>query len=359
MAIKVTYLFGAGASCGILPMVKDFPARLNSLGGYFDCVWAKPSNNSFPEGHNILESFSEVVKRFKKDIEWLSREASRHSSIDTLARKYYLLNKSFELSKLKILLNEFFIIEQLFRGIDSRYDSFFAAILKGDHGKVEVPDNINIISWNYDKQLEFSFGQFYPQLHPRSINHDHIVEEVLQVFPRNKSIPIVREKFSVVKLNGTFGGAIDDFDNYSQINYNVHIQRDLTEKQQLDILTMSLIRYYRNIDNAEITNAIKYNPTIYYSWEQNKHVTLLRESAVNSVSNTEILVVIGYSFPTFNRLVDKTIIKSMSKLSKVYIQNTPESVNGVIQRFKSISEFSGEVLPITSVDEFFIPFEFS
>jgi hypothetical protein len=359
MSIKVTYLFGAGASCGVLPMVKDFPKRLNSLSGYFDFIWAKPSTDSFPDGYDISKPFSEVVSKFKKDIEWLSSEASRHSSIDTLARKYYLLGKSFELSKLKILLNEFFIIEQLFRGIDVRYDSFFAAILKGAQGNVEIPNNINIVSWNYDKQLEFSFGQFYSQLNPKSINHDRIVEGVLQVFPRAELQTLINDKFSIVKLNGTFGGAIDDFNNYTQINYNVHIQRDLTEKQKLDILTLSLIRYHRNIDNAEIINTTKYNPTIYYSWEQNKHVTLLRESAISSVANTEILVVIGYSFPTFNRLVDKTIIKSMSKLRRVYIQNTLESVDGVIQRFKSISEFKGEVLAITSVDEFFIPYEFS
>ena len=359
MAVKVTYLFGAGASASVLPLVKDLPNDLYRFPDYFDYVWAKPVDDKFPDGFDISFSFSEVVSMFREDVKWLSKEASSHSSIDTLARKYYLSNKQFELTKLKIILNEYFIVKQLFRGIDMRYDSFFASILKGEKGNIEIPSNIKILNWNYDKQFEFSFGQFSASLPKNSINHDTIIEDVLQVFPRRKESIANKDRFSIIKLNGTFGGAIDDFSQFTQVSYNVFIQKDLTDKDKFGILAQSLRRYYNNIQNANATNLPKYSPTIYYSWEQNDHVNKIRQLASDLTYDTEILVVIGYSFPTFNRSLDKNLIRSMLNLKRVYIQNVPASIEGVIQRFKSITEFEGIVSPITSVDEFFIPYEFN
>ncbi len=359
MSVNVTYLFGAGASANVLPIVNDFSQRLSIFAGYFDCIWAKPETDDHLSQYGINESYRVILDDFKRDINWLIDESSNHSSIDTLARKFYLLDRQPELTRLKILLNEFFIIEQLFKGIDKRYDSFFASLLKGEKGNIIIPDNIKILNWNYDKQIEFSFGQFYSVLKPNTIDHDSIIENALQVFPRREHREIDAHKFSLIKLNGTFGSTVDENGNYSQMKYNVYIQKKLSDKQKFDMLMLSLVRYKKNILNSIRHGEIKYSPTIHYAWETDEHLTNLRDKAIGSVFNTQILVVIGYSFPTFNRFVDKNVFNGMKSIKKVYIQNTPNSIDGVIDRFKSLTNWHIPILPIESVEEFFIPFEFS
>ena len=48
----------------------------------------------------------------------------------------------------------------------------------------------------------------------------------------------------------------------------------------------------------------------------------------------------------------------MGNLKKVFIQSPKESIEGVIQRFKSLYKKDIDVNPITNVEEFYIPFEF-
>jgi len=104
------------------------------------------------------------------------------------------------------------------------------------------------------------------------------------------------------------------------------------------------------------------------------------EKVASLVSDTEILVVIGYSFPNFNREVDQLLFDAMKKrLRKVYIQ-VPEGdfetrkfklrqYFGVeTRRYNMPRLFSGErnieeveeetIFPAIGTDEFFLPPEF-
>lgn len=95
------YLLGAGASCKSLPLVKDFSARLAECGRrmrdkakFIDTVrqtrWG--------------QTVQAVIGNFADSLDWLSSEASRHVSIDTLAKKFYIARDMESLLRLSRLL---------------------------------------------------------------------------------------------------------------------------------------------------------------------------------------------------------------------------------------------------------------
>jgi hypothetical protein len=81
------------------------------------------------------------------------------------------------------------------------------------------------------------------------------------------------------------------------------------------------------------------------------------ECAHDIAGNTNTLVVIGYSFPSFNRSFDKTLISEMKELKEIIIQVPKESIDEVVLRIKSIRN-DLLITPYTGVEEFYIPTTF-
>jgi len=69
------------------------------------------------------------------------------------------------------------------------------------------------------------------------------------------------------------------------------------------------------------------------------------------------LIVIGYSFPFFNREIDRKIIGNMEELEKVYFQ-APDAET-IKERFQAIRDDIDEKLLVTKKDigQFLIPNE--
>ncbi len=73
--------------------------------------------------------------------------------------------------------------------------------------------------------------------------------------------------------------------------------------------------------------------------------------------NTEIVVVIGYSFPFFNRATDRPLFGGMPSLRRVYVQDinseaVVQSIQGVLPAGRKI-----EVIPIRECSQFYLPSE--
>ena len=93
-------------------------------------------------------------KELINDLQWLLDISSKHASVDTFARKLSIIGDSKNLKKLKVVLSVFFTFEQIIKQPDERYDSFFAS-LYNENG--ELPENIRILSWNYDSKTKQDF----------------------------------------------------------------------------------------------------------------------------------------------------------------------------------------------------------
>src|SRR5690606_32255913 len=101
-----------------------------------------------------------------------------------------------------------------------------------------------------------------------------------------------------------------------------------------------------------------------FAWEDERSDFL--ENVSKLVADTEVLAVIGYSFPFFNREIDIRVIRAMTKLQKVYFQDRrPADVKerfmslglGEVKNFRSMvaAENSGRVKLINDVAKFHLP----
>nr|WP_319571722.1 hypothetical protein [uncultured Draconibacterium sp.] len=355
---KFTYLIGAGASALAIPVIKNFADELAIFADYIESV--QIIEDSYHPSFQVDSKPSELKERFINDVIWLAKECKAHSSVDTFARKLYLANRKKELIKLKAVVSEFLLVKQIQNGIDKRYDAFFAALLEKSEAGLILPSNIKILSWNYDKQIEYSIAQFHS-----SPNDTHI-DNFLQVQPRTGKNANNPESFSLFKLNGAIGGTISNGKDYlpMKIDYKI-IGEEATGENEQHIIKNILYRFYLvekrifHIDYYRNDSLDEY-PTIMYSWEKSPIFDYVRDDAFKVTKETEILVIIGYSFPTFNRVIDKKILQNFGHLKKVFIQSPRDTIEGVIQRFKSLYELHAniEIVPIINVDEFYIPYEY-
>lgn len=346
--MKVTYLLGAGASAGELkeplqkgkmpttmegnglPVVSDILGRLKRL--LEDIKSISLSEKKGPLVYGVEQ------KKLIEDLENLYIECERHSTIDTYAKKLVLTKNVMRLLHLENILCFYLICEHFFNTIDQRYDTFFANILGDD---LLIPSNINIVSWNYDNYLDLAYREYLPEGKIRTVTKNDVYEKNPKVF----------------KINGTA-----TFENYGLSN----IQED------------AKIMYYGEIPSSYgykrglTEQGLKHLLEIYYhvcAYTSRKHSNLSfafdSEHAVNkefltklqeSLAGTEILVVIGYSFPFFNREIDMFILTHCSRLKKVYIQDiNPTKIKETLETLFAERSIRAKVIPLTDTSSFFIP----
>ena len=334
---KIVYLFGAGASRNALPIVNEIPKRLKEVIIYFESEVMKLSESkSFDDLK--LES-PKTQREFQLELidilQWLLDKSSNHASVDTFAKKLFIKGKVEELEKLRMALSVFFACEQLLNKTDNRYDTFYASILEP---RLKFPDRVRILSWNYDYQFELAFSEY---------------SDESDVKP-NRSLLNMKTKFAHDREDNGFGiyqlnGTTCMFDNTGRKIFIIgNRQSDVLDKKFIE----SLVRNYA---------AVFYLKTVYlglsFSWEEDLQDKSIVDAAIEATSDAKVLVIIGYSFPFFNRDVDRKIINSMKQLEKVYFQSPEAEV--IRERFQAIRDDLSEDLLVLKKDteQFLLPNE--
>lgn len=312
---KVVYLLGAGASYGIrqeletmddvsrivegLPIVNEINDELRFIIGRLEDadfeekqykLWGKECDN-YDVKHELIDGF-----------EWLLKESNRHATIDTFAKKLYLKGERNDYGKLKFLLSTFFLLEQTLHPYDKRYDTFLANILSSD---LNIPDDIYVMTWNYDVQFDLAYREY------NQCGISMCVPPETRNTPRNSKL---------FKLNGSA--------NYYGIN-NIDSSLCLNDnyKKLLDAIYSQLCVTTQNGTYSDGT------VDLLFAWEKEKFDEL-SNVLYEKISDAEILVVIGYTFPFFNHEIDREVFSHMPKLSKIYIQDP--NVNKAKFALKSI-----------------------
>jgi hypothetical protein len=325
--MKVTYLFGAGASANAIPPVKANPGALDMKQALAEF---KKSINS----HSVPPELDAAKNDFVGKLDWLYNALGSHYSIDSFAKKLTLRkNEERNLKILKLLTSLFFTYLQSLNPVDKRYDAFFATILKSID---ELPSSINIISWNYDFQFELSYKEFN-----QNVELDE-VHQILNIKSKNhfNKIPD-RKGFSITKLNGT--SII-----ISQRKEHYLILHNEEKSKVLD----HLISVY----NEFVIIGKNFNPALSFAWENDPDIFLINDVAFRASEGTEVLVIIGYSFPDFNRQIDLDILRNLP-LKRVYFQS-PKPEN-IMTRFLTIRDDlkPEQMIPWSETDQFLIPKE--
>jgi len=288
-SMKITYLLGAGASANALPTVKTNglkPSLADSLN----------MMANFLEKELIDKTHKEFVNHLIKNFREIAHQSNRFGTPDTFAKSLYLQEKYKELDYLKEAIIFYFTIEQILnRKIDERPLVFLTTVMEN---QFTFPHQIKIISWNFDFQIQLAANEYQKEefiVGAGASSHNRLIS----YYPSlgGSTDTNLQNDISMIQMNGIAGFYSKD----SNIqNYFLKPPTDLND----------LFKRIKDGYNHK-TNLLT------FAWEKNT-VTggLLRQRisiAKRLAAGTEILVVIGYSFPFFNREYDKEIFHAMKK----------------------------------------------
>jgi hypothetical protein len=321
MDSKIIYLLGAGASVNALPLANDFADKLKKFSSDLNEI----KHSSLPRGFGDSD-----IDPLIEDSRWLGEEGGKHASIDTLAKKLFFKKDHINLKKLKAVVSTFLIIEQAKNNVDYRYDSFLATILAEQNGSVILPDELEIITWNYDTQLDKAFFGFCD-------NEDYVIEKIT-----------LSDK--ITRLNGYCGTELSG-----------HIGKYFLTiiSGDPDSIISNGIELYNSYmrDNSY--------PDINFAWEDST-LTKFSNQDISSIETASSMVIIGYSFPYFNREIDSLLLShfpsGLKPKKPIYLQLPEKDQKSVATRIKSLISpglrDNVDIIPIIGTDQFYIPDEF-
>ena len=149
---------------------------------------------------------------------------------------------------------------------------------------------------------------------------------------------IETDEFGIFKLNGSAKALKKDhhraYTNYLIENFDLPNNEDDESRSKLFDKFLSIANVVK-IDNMKTMDE-NLTTAISFAWEHRTNHDYYAKIH-DSIIDTKILVVIGYSFPFFNRKIDKLIINDyMPHLEKVYFQ-APDAEN-LKERFLAITD---------------------
>lgn len=328
--MKVVYLLGAGASYNGVPIVEHIPGELKNL------IEDLKTNENYQLDGSIFGNFqytnTQALEELISSMEWMLEQTNGRHSIDTVAQGFNQRQNRDDLDRIKRALSAFFLLNQAKRTPDKRYDNFLSAIIENR----VMPSNFRILSWNYDLQFEMTAEHFTGIKDLKS--NQEFLNVVSKYSTRNP-----KEGFKLFKLNGSTGFYMNKGFRYS--NSVDRFEGELT-KEIVDSIARgyAICRHTREVFSG-----------LSFSWERDDNPIVDR--ACEEISDAEVLVVIGYSFPDMNTRIDKRFLKHMPHLQRVIIQDPNAHITA--QRFKDLEQSHAdyEVIPRTDVSSFYIPSE--
>ncbi len=360
MPEKITYIFGAGASAQAIPLSRpvfkdgkrikkdDQGNVLLTLSERFKKIFGELSNTPYLKNEENRMAHLELLEAIESRFNGIIDDSKEFYNIDSFA-KYLYLNDDKRRHDLKFVIAAYFSLEQYMNEkFDTRYLSFLISLLNDDG---EIPSHVNFISWNYDYQFQ-------------------IAHQKLKSSSRVKSLDFVPNTmgdggpFKLAQLNGIAG-------RYFVGNHVRSLLHDSIPK-----IMEQLEKEYK-LDSNLFTFAWEKTPTAA------NYLKKAFESSLEMAKDTTILVVIGYSFPFYNREIDNQIIGAMKdSLRKIYFQDPYSKGDYLIQQYNlsdtvikskeevpiridgkivshQIKEIMGpvEIDHISSKDQFYIPYE--
>lgn len=363
---KVLYYLGAGASAkSIKP---DFGITDTMEKHYQKYQKAFNPNEQFDDQYGIHHLRKALLNSRDRssssvsadDLQYLIDEIDRiiiilseYPSIDTfyrIERIFYDHAESMEglvrtLKVLGFILN----VLHFYNGIDSRYYNLIASLLD-DSGK--LTPRARILTWNYDLQLM----DIILSLEKRRVAllNDDIVEDdpIENRLSPDEALIVHGFSFKGRSLNSDnirihhLNGLAMNLSLNNEIQYSYGFKSAMNIAEPFTKNIGRIIEDFGFIIN-DLVNSLKgglkhSNSCISFAWLDSNHVNL---EVVNRISSDlellardyDTLVVIGYSFPFFNRNIDSAIL-SKKMFKKVIIQDLYEDTCSEIeQELKAIN----------------------
>lgn len=307
------YLLGAGASCQCVPTVQNFANQLlqdfNFHGGL---------------GTVLQSNFTEEFNQFYPAL-------TKHRSLDTFARLLFLQGKTTEYQSFKKFLDGYVSARSLFYD-DLRYNSLLADLGVNSKGQIEYSSKISLFTWNYDFLLE---------------------KELLFA----NDIPNWNDIFSrVTHFNGVASGLIRIGNDESSLFKELKITYNDRFKN---------LQSYTLFVN-KIIKSVKENIShIRFAWENSdEELDKIRADLTKKIQHATNVVIVGYTFPFYNRLVDEAFLHEMGQKNKIVLQDRDfSSAEALISQLELLNEHRGLkdikkiVKSYENANSFYVPFD--
>jgi len=347
---NITYLFGAGASLGALPIAAELGADMYTIIDAFEGY-----DREKVLGSN-LSSINPFVKGTMEylayDLRFFGFQAMQFGTLDGYAAKLYHIKDFRQLHRLKMTLSIYLVIcQEMSRSqlggniqrkitkIDSRYIKLIKSCLDMEKTNY-IKDNIHFLTWNYDLQLQQTLMTYFEGME----DIETFNRGPYKFTPSQIEFPVVTAKSKICHINGFCGFYLTESQNY--VSY---LDRSKTSSISEKVKSMSYIS-----DSAS-KGSINFNSAINFAWENNAYSTYAVSRAQEIMGITDTLIVIGYSFPDDNIEIDRKLFSSAKiagNLNRIIIQN-PGLNEAVISEKLNIEKSRFEVRK--DVDEFLSP----
>jgi hypothetical protein len=239
-------------------------------------------------------------------------------TVDSYARALFINADHKEMEKLKYAVSSFFTLWEIlphktelflrsgnqnanlqnrfYTEIDRRYGSLLTKILENKNGRIILPENVNFITWNYDLQLERVYRGIVDASMSWNRLHDELPFNHVQGDPMQNKI---------CHLNG-FHGFRSAGNNDGQVELMDMLERNLlSEDYTLKNILDALGGIWKSIDRSHVT----FQNHIKYAWEHDKNDdSNVVARAKKILKMTDVIVIIGYSFPFFNEDIDQFLL---------------------------------------------------
>ena len=317
MGVKnITYLFGAGASYQAFPILNELS---EAIGKFFENPDFSSKIEEQKQGKSVKNPYSpesNIEYYLAYEFSELSILSDKFNTVDTYAKMLFLNKKFKELHQLKNNLSLFLSLWQRktnkvkhsrpegkkkFRNIDPRYIALIASFVTNNQ-QISINENINFITWNYDLQLELAFGLF------AELTDLNEIDQLFCFQPINSD-----SKLKVCHLNG-YGGYVSSEEKKAFVLNEINFESS----------SIRLARQLKNNSIHKLLNSNRGDDMISFAWENNLINKIVRTHAEKILSETDILVIIGYSFPVFNREIDNILFNSLlrsGKVERIYYQS--------------------------------------
>jgi hypothetical protein len=310
--VQIVYWLGAGASAKALPVVSEMPEALRTQ--------CRRIAHVADGGIN----YPDALRRYDAKLHNLAELSIAYGSLDTYARSLYLLEKRELLADLKLHLSLFFYLETLIlpgnqpqyigytgynKGydVDPRYMGWFALLLNDG---LKMNARVKVISWNYDCQVELALARYcdaggVAQMHDKYSIH-----------PTTGDEQIGAQNFFLTHLNGIAGQEKRGDKYYPWYNSLAGFYPDK--------LNAAFALY--DVEGSKWTTMQQgFIDRMTFAWEKNETAGTAIDLAEAALRSADVLVVIGYSFPAFNRLIDDCLLgvfsRSGTTIRKLVIQH--------------------------------------
>jgi hypothetical protein len=346
--MNITYLLGAGASAKACPILRAQGETMIALAKMF--LDPEITEQNF----KIMNSGDPGVV-IMHDMLRFGQYSLKYGTIDTYAKKLYFSDDyEHDLDRLKLSVSVFFTIwesmksdypiKSKYENIDSRYISLLASVLEKTSKRVpKLKDNIKFITWNYDLQLERAFKSFCM---------DHFTWDEVSKYLIFKPSLSQSISLDVCHLNGYNGYYFTAPKSDKQIKEVDTIDRNLQDKD-----LPAILKEIDFIVESQRRDQLSFSEHINYAWESNQLAQVTRNEAANILSKTDTLIIVGYSFPPFNKEIDKQLfVHLQGRKTRIFYQDPNASKDYLSTLIKGLNT---EIICLTDkLDQFLLPYDF-